>query len=743
MTQFVLKKITSVLTLIVSIVSALQAQNSIAEARAGSAGETVTVTGVVTNGSELGTIRYMQDQSAGIAVYSSGMSGINRGDSVTVTGVLKEYKTLLELDPVTSVEVINTGNPFPEPIVLSPAQFAEQYEGMLVRVNHVEFAVSGEFERNSYSFISYGENGQLYISSYGSPLIGLEIPAEPVSLVGPLGSYNGTYQVLPRDQFDLITSSVINLTSEPLLKDLTTTGFTVEWETDTPGTTEAFYGNTPGLELGVLSVPGETMNHSFALSGLDPSELIYLQPFSVRGNDTASAALQVYITVSESTGEMKTYFNKEVDTNVSLGLQNAIQLDHAMDDTLIAYIDRARESIDLAIYNLNNYNISSITNALNAAHDRGVVVRVVYDGDRDAAGVATLVPEIGRIASPLSNYPFFGIMHNKFVVFDANASDANEPVLWTGATNFTEGQINTDPNNVIVIQDKSLARSFQLEFNEMFGSAGAQPDPSHAKFGPDKEDNTPHEFIVGGKRVESYFSPSDGTHDKILRTIESADHSLHVAAMLITKSDIGYGLAEKHDEGVEVKVLLNAYDMYGEPIVKTLKASLDEDVRLRGESGIMHHKYMIVDQAEEGSDPILLTGSHNWSSSAQLRNDENTLIIHDQGVANAYYQEFVVRFGHGEVIDIPIGIDHEPASLKEQILVYPNPSDGIFIVRTGRDFDASLIEIIDQIGRVVFMEKVDHQPYAEVQATGLNEGIYFLRVCTKKGMAIIERIAIQ
>jgi len=95
------------------------------------------------------------------------------------------------------------------------------------------------------------------------------------------------------------------------------------------------------------------------------------------------------------------------------------------------------------------------------------------------------------------------------------------------------------------------------------------------------------------------------------------------------------------------------------------------------------------------------------------------------------------------VIDIPIGIDHEPASLKEQILVYPNPSDGIFIVRTGRDFDASLIEIIDQIGRVVFMEKVDHQPYAEVQATGLNEGIYFLRVCTKKGMAIIERIAIQ
>ena len=75
-------------------------------------------------------------------------------------------------------------------------------------------------------------------------------------------------------------------------------------------------------------------------------------------------------------------------------------------------------------------------------------------------------------------------------------ADPDLAFVCTGATNFTDGQINRDPNNVIVVQDKSLAIAFQLEFNEMFGSAGAQPDAGKSKFGPDKKDNTPHQFIV-------------------------------------------------------------------------------------------------------------------------------------------------------------------------------------------------------------------------------------------------------
>ncbi|MFC2129209.1 phospholipase D-like domain-containing protein [Bacteroidota bacterium] len=629
---------------------ATEAQITMAEARTTGAGATVTVTGIVINGDELGPIRFVQDATGGLAIYSPLLADVNRGDEITVTGTLKDYNTLLEMDPVTSITVNSTGNAMPAATVLTPDQQAEQYEGMLVRIENVDFDGSGTFERTSYTYTAGGESGQIYINSYDSPLIGMVIPNNEITLVGPMSVYNDTYQVLPRDQFDLLSSSVINLTSLATLSNLSATGFTLDWTTDTDGTTEAFYGNTPAMELGKLSVAGTGTSHILDITGLQSSELIYIQPFSVSGNDTAKSAVQVHVTVSESSGEIKAYFNRNVDPSVSLGLLEAEYLDHTIDDTLINYINRATESIDFTIYNFNNSGISNISDALNAADARGVEVRVIYDGNTDAIGVQTLNGTIGKIASPKSEYPLYGIMHNKFVVFDANASDPDIPVVWTGATNFTTGQINTDPNNVIIIQDQSLAKAFQLEFNEMFGSDGDQPDAGNAKFGPDKSDNTPHNFIIDGKDVECYFSPSDGTHTKILNTIESADHELYVATMLITKTDIGYDIADKKDAGVDAKVLINDYDQYGEPIVNTLKASLGADIRTTGESGIMHHKYMIVDQGHSDSDPILLTGSHNWSSSAQFRNDENTLIIHDQGVANAYYQDFVVRFASGVLV---------------------------------------------------------------------------------------------
>ncbi len=644
-----MKKLYVMIGLLLSGYFSVAAQDNIAAARAMGEGAEVTVTGIVTNGDELGLIRYMQDASGGIAVYSSELENVQRGDEVTVTGILDDYNTLLEISPVSSVSVNSTGNTIPDPVVLTPGQLAEEYEGMLVRIDNATFNSSGEFTiATNYTISANGESAELRISS--SELAGQVIPGNPVSIVAPLGSYNDTYQLIPRDQFDILSSSVINLTSVPVMTNLSTTGFTVSWTTDVAGTTEAFYGNTPELELGELAVTGETTTHSIDLTGLDPSELIYLQPFSVKEQDTIKAAVQVYITQSESSGEVLAYFNAPVDNSVSLGMLEAQYLDHAIDDTLIQYINRAEESIDFTIYNFNNNGISSISDALNAAHDRGVTVRVIYDSNIDAVGVESLHADIGRIASPQSAFPDYGIMHNKFVVFDANAADPDKSFVWTGATNFTDGQINEDPNNVIIVQDKSLAKTFQLEFNEMFGNDGPQPDPARAKFGPDKADNTPHEFIIGGNRVECYFSPSDGTHNQILNKIATADHSIHIATMLITKSDIAYDLSEKNDEGVDVKVLINDFDQYGEPIVEILKSSLEDDIRLKGETGIMHHKYMIVDQGHADSDPILLTGSHNWSSSAQFRNDENTLIFHSQAVANAYYQEFVQRFSFGQLV---------------------------------------------------------------------------------------------
>jgi phosphatidylserine/phosphatidylglycerophosphate/cardiolipin synthase-like enzyme len=715
-------------------------QQDIADARKLNPGTEVSIRGIVTNGPELGMIRYVQDHTGGIVVYSSRMSGTRRGDSVSVSGTLKDYYTLLEIDPVESLTIHSSDRELPLPLVLTPSQFDESHEGMLVRVDSVEFFSSGPFERTSYSFSAGSESGQVYISDYDSPLIGTPIPEGKISLVGVLGAYKGTYQVLPRDADDLITSSSIHLTSTPVLHNLSSSGFVVDWTTDVPGSTEAFYGFTPEMERGVLQTSGSTTMHSIEVSGLSPAQLVYMQPYSVHEADTAKATLQVYISRSASGGEIRAFFNRSVDHSVSLGLMEAEYLKDGIDNQLIAYIDQAEESIDMAIYNINNEGIFDITRALNQAHARGVTVRVVHNGNTACLGLNSLNPAIGRIASPKQSYPDYGIMHNKFVIFDAHAADPDQALVWTGSTNLTEGQIYTVPNNGILIEDQSLAKAYWLEFNEMFGSEDTLPDPTRARFGPDKTDNTPHYFLIGNVPVVCYFSPSDGAHAKILQAIESADQSIQVATMLITKQDLGNALAREKDEGADVKVLLNDYDQYGEAIVNTLKASLGEDVRLKGEPGIMHHKYMIVDQENAGSDPLLLTGSHNWSSSASLRNDENTLIFHGQGVANAYYQEFVNRFAAGALL-LTSG-DKAAASLSDYgIRIYPNPADRWIRISVADHSLLQEISLRDLSGRV--LRKFAPHSNGPIQVANLRSGLYLLQIRLREGSTLTHKIQIH
>jgi phosphatidylserine/phosphatidylglycerophosphate/cardiolipin synthase-like enzyme len=733
-------KQTAMITLIIlASLLHLHAQQDIASARAMGTGATVTISGIVTNGDELGMIRYMQDRSAGIAVYSTEMNGVKRGDSVTVSGTIKDYLSLLEVDPVTTVTIHSSGNTIPEPLMLTPGQFSEEYEGMLVQVDQATFKTSGAFQREVYGFTAAGENGQLYINDPNSPLIGSPIPSGPVSITGPLGSYLGSFQLLPRDENDLLSYSSIRMTEAPALSMLSKTAFSLEWSTDAEGTTEALVGLTPGLELTPLKLSGNRTSHLIEIDGLNPSELFYIQAFSVRNEDTANAALKVVITVSDSEGSIRALFNRPVDHSVSLGLMEAEYLPDQLDDELIKYIDQAGESIDLALYNLNNSGLSDITAALNSAHRRGLVVRAVYDGDVNAVGIQELDAGIGKMASPQSNYPVYGIMHNKFVVIDAESTDPSKPLVWSGSTNFTYNQIHSDPNNVIIIQDQSLARAFRLEFEEMYGSSGPLPDKDRARFGPDKLDNTPHEFLIGGTRVECYFSPSDGTHHQILKVLESSDHSIHVATMLITRQGIANTLAAESRQGEEVQVVIDDYDQHGEAVVNTLKASLGEDIRIHGESGILHHKYLIVDQELAGSDPLVLTGSHNWSESAQVRNDENTLIIHDQGLANAYYQEFVPRFSNGKLLVSDGSLATGPVDTG--IKIYPNPASEWIWINAAEGSEIEIISLMDPAGRILLRFEKNIPPEIDLRPFG--KGFYLLHITLSNGEILLRKFLIQ
>ncbi len=706
----------------------------IAQARLAPVGDTVTITGVVLNGSELGVIRYIQDPTGGLAIYDGAMTFLQRGDSVLLSGIMDNYNQLLELRNIHNDTVYSSGHPLPAPAVITPSQFGEVHESIMIRINNATFSTpGGTFSGNTnYNIISNGQQAQIRITN-GSPLVGQLIPTGVIDLVG-IGSQfsysnpNAGYQLLLRDTADIISNVSISFTSPVSVSTIANTGFTLTWTTNISGTTEIFYGYTPSLGS-YASHTGQTQNHYLQLTGLQPADIIYVQAFSVAGTDTAFAGTNVYATRSLSTGDIKVYFTSTVDTSYNTGVK-ATQLDDLLDDTLIAYINRAEESIDFAIYNFNTQNISNITAALNTAHSNGIDIRVVYDGSTANQGVSSLDPAIGKIASPGSSE--YGIMHNKFMIIDAFHTDPTKPVVWTGSMNWTETCVNQYANNVVIIQDQSLAKAYTLEFEEMFGSTGLQPDTAVARFGPYKINNTPHEFLIGNTRVKSFFSPSDGVNAQIISHIESAMNQVYVNTMLITRSDIAYGLRDKSIAGKDVRVIVNSDGDCTQLVVDELTTQLGANFREFGESYILHNKLMIIDPNPPlGGDPLVWTGSHNWSSAADQRNDENSLVIHDLTIANLYLQEFMQRWALG----VPLSLQTWPRSMND-VRLSPNPSDGLFTLHIHAKTPGNgSFHLMGLDGREIFSEEIQiHDGLQEhLFNPDVADGIYLFRIITPDG----------
>ena len=119
--------ITFILTILFNFSAFSQAD--IAAARVMGVGSTVTITGIVTNGDELGPIRYIEDATAGMALYDpTALAGIVRGEEIEVTGVLVDYNGLMEMQPVSSVIINSTGNSVVHQVI-TPLQIGESTEG--------------------------------------------------------------------------------------------------------------------------------------------------------------------------------------------------------------------------------------------------------------------------------------------------------------------------------------------------------------------------------------------------------------------------------------------------------------------------------------------------------------------------------------------------------------------------------------------------------------------------------------
>jgi phospholipase D-like protein/type IX secretion system substrate protein len=451
--------------------------------------------------------------------------------------------------------------------------------------------------------------------------------------------------------------------------------------------------------------------------------------------------------------KIKYYFNQPVDTSVA-AVQKAVYLHNCIADTLAAYLNRAKYSLDICIYDFektysfNIYTIDTlfapeIAAAINNAYNRGVTVRYIYEASNANTGLSLLdTAHIHTLGSPQgSNYT---IMHNKFVVIDGNSSDPDDAIVWTGCLNWYVEQFNWDYNNVVVFQDSALAHAYIGEFNMMWGGSGSTPNKAASKFGKYKTDLGKHIFTIEGNKVELYFSPSDGTDSHIQSTISTADTDLYFGMYTFTDATDANLIMTKKNSGVYVAGLDDSWSNGYSP-ASTFTTGLGANFKVYTETdtSIYHNKFLIVDPSDICSDPTVLTGSHNWSVSANTNNDENTVIIHNDTAANLFYQYFKASFNSLGGALIPkggckdtiavTGVASTPVE-SNSVAIYPNPSEGNIFVRYQLSSAQSVtVEIYNLVG-----QKISGLVDNELQAEGLHtsnctlpaSGIYFVRVVT-------------
>ncbi len=708
-------------------------------------GSSVTVSGIITaDYNSTGTDVYVQDATAGIDLYSpSRITDYQVGDSVTVTGTILQFRGLTEISPDPNLFVVHShGNKVPDPMVLTAEEvnltfhtddFTEPNEGRLVRLNGVTYSASSGTVTDASGTTS------AYVGSLNAPagtfdLIGILKQYKPgITVSAP---YTSDYEVNPRSQADIISGPGPSFINIPIENDIKPNSVSLSFKTSRLAQTVVRYGKTSAYNDSVVISTPDTV-HLITLSGLWPATVYHYQVTvtDTGGSNFTGDAIFSSASPVGSSGIMDVYFNHSVDTSVSLG-ENAQVVNIAQ--KLINQINEANYSIDLALYSLSGTVGANIANALIAAKNRGVKVRVI--GEQDNQGTApwsTLknngIPVIGDGFDAVNKGN--GLMHNKFGVFDfRDTSSFLDDWIWTGSWNATDPGNNNDAQNVIEIQDKSLAQAYTMEFNEMWGSNTDVPNASNSRFGIRKTDNTPHRFNINGTPIQLYFDPSDHTTSHMGEVLNAAQSSINIAMLTFTRDDLAQILINKKNQGDKVRIILDNNSDTGNEYSNLLSNGIDIHLKGSAVAGLLHHKYAVIDADNSSADQIVITGSHNWSSSAETSNNENTLIIHSKRIANLYLQEFKARYIEAGGTDIITdasknSINKMPLSfdLKQN---YPNPFNPSTTITFSIPKESNVtIKIFNTLGQEVkTLLNRNENPgtyYLNFNAQNLSSGIYF------------------
>ena len=294
---------------------------------------------------------------------------------------------------------------------------------------------------------------------------------------------------------------------------------------------------------------------------------------------------------------------------------------------LVSNINNTHKTLDMAIYGYTF--VPEIETALQNALKRGVKIRLVYD--LDAKGSTTYDDSLRLaklVTQSTSDYSTEGqnkkysneIMHNKFYIFDGNK-------VLTGSANLSPNDMSGfNSNTTITILSEEIAKLYTQEFEQMLNTKFHNQKTSHTNM---------QKFEIGNTPIEVYFSPQDRiTKNHIIPLIKTAKLYIYIPAFLITDKWLADELVSAKMKGVDVKIILDASQAHSQySKIKQLRES-GIQVKVENYAGKLHSKSIIID------DKISIIGSMNFSKSGQNINDENVLIIKNNGLAEDYRHYF-------------------------------------------------------------------------------------------------------
>ena len=502
----------------------------------------------------------------------------------------------------------------------------------------------------------------------------------------------------------------------PVQTNITPTSFTLNW-LDNAQIKGAFWykDNTPPTWIN--STTDDNKRYALQLGNLAPATVYWVQMATITGKDTLLSTAIPYSTQSLSTGEIKVFFNHSIDNQfVGSKLPTGTSGTECLNE-IINRINNAQQTIDVALYNNNR---TDITTALKNAKTRGVQVRYI-------AAAATL----NSALTPAPAFPVvFGntdnLMHNKFMIVDANL--VNDTWVMAGSMNWTTSNINSDYNNMLMIQDQALAKAYEMEFNEMWGSTVEMPNAANQKFGNTKTNNTPHQFVIGGIPVECWFSPSDQVTDQIVATLNTANSTVDFGLLTFTKNEPSNVLVSKFtNSNVAVRGLIENINDSGSEFAYLQSKGIS--VAAHTWPNQMHHKYAVIDPMLPNSDPTVWTGSHNWTFTAENFNDENSLVIHDSDIARLYLAEFEARITENPVATTApqqVGFRLQPTPTEDQFMVVSDQFD------LSKD---TKIQVWSSSGALLLEQLFN--PGQAISTSNLPDGSYIVKIKSRNGFAAL------